>query len=103
MSSNSREAIRLYWQVRGKELEAIRAKQQGKGKGKQDPSPWAQWLDLEKAMSDIGILLQALDVQEELLQEFAAQLGESRDKHAKEIELLNRQHALNVQKLMKGH
>lgn len=93
------DEIRRYWEARGPVIEAGR---KPKGKGKQDPSPWIAYSDYIQLMEHLGILLKKIDTDEELLQEFAAQLGEVRDTHKREIERLNNQHALTLQKYMRG-
>jgi hypothetical protein len=87
--------IRNYWEKRRKEIDAERASNTSnltsggtpkiKTKGRNDPSPWVKWADLEQALEDVDALL-------ELLSEYQAQLTETENRmdkmekdHQKEI------------------
>jgi hypothetical protein len=89
------DEIRNHWEKRWAEIQEQRAKQAGKGKGKTDPSPWVPYVDLALAVEHLAYL-------QDLVMEYSGQLAAVEASHQKEIEHLKAQHALNVQKIMRG-
>jgi hypothetical protein len=107
--------IEAHWEKRLPEIEKERSGGYPPGAGPKkskkgpDPSPWVSWLDLKEALNHIEILLLAgnqlveeVEQKNELLNEFASQLGAVGEKHQKEIEHLKTQHALDLQKHARG-